>query len=120
MICPFNPSFRCAPRPCSFGNTIDELDRQVEPVNLVVDRKFQRSVDVALFLVAAHMDVGVVHSAIRELVDQPRISMEVEDHGLSLVNRESNSRCRKAVRMFSRRLQRIQTDDVDEADLQIR
>src|SRR5689334_11426084 len=70
MICHFNDSLRCAPRPCSFGTRIDDIDR-----------KFERSVDVALFLVAAHMDVGVVRSAIRELVNQPRTSMEVEDHG---------------------------------------
>ena len=43
---------------------VDHVDCQAETVNLVLDGQLQRSVDVALFLVASHMQVGVVGSAV--------------------------------------------------------
>ena len=55
---------------------LSERDFEGETVHLVANREFQWS-DVALFLVAAYMNVGVVRPAVRELVDQPRICMEV-------------------------------------------
>jgi len=41
-------------------HTVDRVDRKAEPVGLVLDRKLERRVDVALFLVAAHVQVGMV------------------------------------------------------------
>jgi len=58
--------------------------------------------------------------AIRELVDQPRISIEVEDHGFVFGKQGIEVAIGERVRMFSRRLQGIQIDHVDEADFQIR
>ena len=46
--------------------------------------------------------------------------MEVEGHGFVSGEQGIEVPIRKAVRMFSRRLQGIQIDDVDEADLEIR
>lgn len=42
------------------GNAIDDVDRQIEPVNLIADCKLQRRIDVALFFVASHVDLSVI------------------------------------------------------------
>ena len=55
---------------------------RAEAVGLVTDGELQRRVDVALLLVAAHMDIVLTGPAVNEAMDQPRVSMEVEDHGL--------------------------------------
>jgi hypothetical protein len=79
---PFKPLLELRTGPLQFWDTIDNVDRQVEAIDLVADGEFQWSVDVALFLVPANVDIGVVGSSISELMDQPGISMEVEDHRL--------------------------------------
>ena len=61
---------------------VDRVDRQAETVGLVLDGQFQRRVDVALLLVAAHVDVVLAGPAVGEPVDQPRIGVEVEDDRL--------------------------------------
>src|ERR1700692_2494634 len=78
----FQPLLHVCPGALESGNTIDHINRQVEAVDLIADRKFERRVDVALLFIAANMDVAVVGSAIGELVDQPRISMEVAEDRL--------------------------------------
>ena len=45
-------------------NPVDDIDRQVEAIDLIVNGKLQRCVDVALFLVAADVDVLVVVATI--------------------------------------------------------
>ena len=54
-------------------HAIDHVDGEGEAVDLIVDREFQRRVDVALLLVAAHVHVVVIGAAVGELVNQPRI-----------------------------------------------
>ena len=63
-------------------DAVDDVNCQVEAVDLVQDGELQRGVDVALLLVAAHMDIAVIVTAIGELVNQPGIAVEVEDHRL--------------------------------------
>ena len=46
---------------------IDDVDRQIEAVDLVQDRQFQRRIDVAFFLVSAHVHIVVIGVAIRQL-----------------------------------------------------
>ena len=41
-------------------DTIDDVDCQIEAVDLIENREFERSVDAALFLVPAHMYVVVI------------------------------------------------------------
>ena len=60
---------------------VDRIYGQAKTISLIADGKFQRRVDVALFLVAAHVNVVLARPAVGEAMDQPRVSMEVEDHG---------------------------------------
>jgi len=55
---------------------------RLKRVGLIADGELQRRVDVALLFVAAHMDIVLTGPAVDEAMDQPRVSMEVEDHGL--------------------------------------
>ena len=63
-------------------NAVDHVDGQAEAVDLVLDRQFQRRVDAAFFLVAAHVEVLVVGAAVGQAVDQPGVAVEVEDDRL--------------------------------------
>ena len=54
------------------GDAVDDVDGEVEAVDLVEDGQFERGVDVALFLVAADVDVVVIVAAVGELVDERR------------------------------------------------
>src|SRR5579872_4527064 len=63
-------------------NAVNDVDCQVETIDLILDREFERSIDIALLLVPTHVNIDVVRPAIRELVNQPRIAVEVEDHRL--------------------------------------
>ena len=56
----------------------------MEAVDLVEDSELERRVDVAFLHVAAHVHVVVDLEAVSELVNQPRVTVEVEDHGLVL------------------------------------
>ena len=63
-------------------HAVDYVDGEVEAVYLVQDRQLQRRIDVALLLVATHMEVVVIRAPISQLVDQRRIGVEVEDDRL--------------------------------------
>ena len=45
------------------GDAVDDVDGEIEAVDLVEDGELERRVDVALFLVAAHVEVVVVACA---------------------------------------------------------
>ena len=62
----------------------------------------------------------MVLETIGELVDEPRISVEIEDDGLVRREQAVEVARRRPVRMFGRRDQLEQIDDVDEAQLQVR
>src|SRR5208283_905570 len=61
---------------------VDRVDRQAEAIRLVLDRQLQRGVDISHLLVAADVDVVLCRPAIGELVNKPRIGMEVKDYRL--------------------------------------
>ena len=71
-----------APDPLQPGDAVDGVDGQAEAIGLVVDGQLHRRVDVALFLVPAHVHVPVVLSAVGQAVDQPGVAVEVEDDRL--------------------------------------
>jgi hypothetical protein len=48
---------------------VNRIDGQAEAIGLIPDGQLQRRVDVALFLVAAHMDVVLTWPAVGEAVD---------------------------------------------------
>ncbi len=62
------------------GHAVDDIDDQVEAVDLIADGQFHRRVYVAILLVAAHMNIAAVGTAIGQPVDQIGIAVEVEDY----------------------------------------
>jgi signal transduction histidine kinase len=58
------------------GDAVAGVHGQGEAVGLVADGQLERRVDVALFLVAAHVDVVLARPPVGESVDQPGISVE--------------------------------------------
>jgi hypothetical protein len=47
-------------RRTQLGHPVDDINHQVKAVNLIQNGQLQRGVDVALFLVAPHMDAVLV------------------------------------------------------------
>ena len=101
------------------GDAVDGIDGQGEAVGLVADGQLQRRIDVAVLLVAAHVDVVLARPPVGESVDQPRVSVEGEDH--RPVRREDGLEIavRHAVRMFSAGQQFEEVHDVDDPDLHV-
>ena len=60
---------------------VDGVDCQAEPVSLVVHSQFHWGVDVALLFIAPHVQ-RLVFSGISQAVNQPGISMEIENDRL--------------------------------------
>ena len=54
----------------SSRNAVNDINCQIETVNLVKNRQFQRSIDVSLLFIATHVNVVVVPPAVGELMDQ--------------------------------------------------
>src|SRR5580700_747014 len=67
-------------------HTVDCVDGEAEAVGLIANRQFQRRVDVALLLIAAHVYVVLVRPVVSEPVDEPWVSVEIVDN--RLVRRE--------------------------------
>ena len=61
---------------------IDDVNCQIETVDLIENRKFERSVDAALFLIPAYMYVVVILAPVTKFVNERSIGMEVEDDWL--------------------------------------
>src|SRR5579871_5490501 len=101
------------------GDAVDGVDGKAEAVGFVVDRQLHRRIDVTFFLVAAHMQVLVVSAPVGQSMDQPRISMEIEDD--RLVRREQGVEVLigKSVRMLRAGLEFEKIDHVDEANLEV-
>ena len=87
------------------GHPIDGIDSQAEAIGLIADGEFQRRVDVALFLVAAHMDIVLAGPAVGEAMDQPRVTVKVKDHGLVRCKNGLELTVRHTVRVLSMRHQ---------------
>ena len=105
-----------APAHSELGNPVDDIDRQIETVNLVLHGELQRRIDIALFLIAAHVKVFVVGAAVSELVNQPGVAMKVENDRLVGGEQAVKVPVGQAVEVFGLRLQLEQVDDVDETD----
>ena len=63
-----------------FSDAVDDVDCQGETIDLVLDRQFHGRVDVPALLVAADMKVRMIRPVVSEFMNQPRITMEVEDN----------------------------------------
>src|SRR5262245_43484104 len=62
------------------GHSVDHIYSQSEAVDLVVDCQLHRGIDVAPLLVTSHVHVTVVSSAVREPVNEPVITVAVENN----------------------------------------
>ena len=65
-------------------DAVDYIDRQVKAIDLIENGELEWSVNVALLLISTHMEVAMIRSSVRELMNERSISMEVEDHRLTL------------------------------------
>jgi len=67
--------------PCDseLRNPVDDVNRQIETIDLVLDGKLERRIDIAVFLVAANMEVVVIGATVSKFVNQPGVAMEVEN-----------------------------------------
>src|SRR5215510_2770605 len=99
---------------------VNRIDGKAEAVGLIADGEFQRGVDVALFLEATHVDVVLARPAVGEAMDQPRVSMEVEDHWLIRCENRLELAVCQTVGVFGIRNQLSQVNDVREPDLHVR
>src|SRR5215471_19983683 len=101
------------------GYPVNSIHGQGEAVSLIADGELQRRVDVALLLVAAHVNVVLTGPAVRESVDEPRVSVKVEDHGLVRGEQRLELTVCQTVGVFGIRHQFKQINDVHEANLDI-
>src|SRR5271166_4797059 len=86
-------------------DAVDGINSQTETVNLVVDRQLHWCIDVALLFIAAHVHVVVVMPAISQAVNQPRVSVEIEDDRFIAGEKRVEVRVCQTVRMLRARLQ---------------
>src|SRR4029453_14117835 len=102
------------------GHPVNGIDGQSEAVGLIADGELQRRVDVALLFVAAHMDIVLTRPAVGEAMDEPGVSMEVEDHGFIRGENGFELTICQTVWVFGMRHQFKQVNDVHEPDLRVR
>jgi len=101
------------------GQAIDGVHYEVETVEVIEHGHVEGRGDRAFLLVAANVNVAVIRSAIRQPVDQPRITMEGEDDFLVLGEERIERFVGQAVRMFAGGLQFEEVDDIDHTDFQV-
>jgi hypothetical protein len=65
-----------------FRDAVNRVDGETESVRLVVDCQFHRCINVPLLLVTPYVQVPMVRAAVGETVNQPGITMKVEDDWL--------------------------------------
>src|SRR5688572_468582 len=58
------------------GYAVDDVDGDAEAVDLILDGQIERRVDVALFFVAAHVQVVVIGAPVGQAMNEPGIAME--------------------------------------------
>src|SRR5262245_35417089 len=101
-------------------DSINDVHRNGEAINLIANGQIERSVDVAFFLIAADVQVLVIGAPISEPVNQPRVTVKVEDDGFVLGEQSIEVAIGQAVRMLARRGKAEKIDNINEPDLEIR
>ena len=78
------PEFLLGVRACrlELGHAVNSVDSQRVAVYLVIDCQFERRVNVAPLLLAAHVQARVVTSAVAKPMEQPGITVEIENDRL--------------------------------------
>ena len=101
-------------------DAVNDIGHEMEPVQIIQDRHIERRRRGAFFLVAAHVEIGMVGAAVGEPVNQPRIAMEGKDDRLVLGEQYIKLWLAQAVRVFMRRLELHDVHHVNDPDLQVR
>src|SRR5579859_4109588 len=71
-----------APNLLKLRHALDRVHGQTETINLVLNRQFQRRIDIALFLVAANVQILVICAAVRQAMDEPGVSVKIKNDRL--------------------------------------
>src|SRR5271165_7139853 len=100
-------------------HAVDRIDGEAEAVGLITNGQLQRRVDVALLLVAAHVNVVLMWPMVSEPVDQPRVGVEIENHRLVGGEEGLELAIGQPVRMLGVRDQFEQIHHIHEPDLYV-
>src|SRR5579863_3194487 len=100
-------------------DTIDDINCQIETVDLIENRKLERSVDAALLLVPAYMNVVVILAPVTKLMNERSVGVEVEDHGFVSGKQRIEVPVGEAMGVFGLRHETEQIHNIDESYLQI-
>src|SRR5215471_3010087 len=65
--------------PLQSWDVLNRIHSQREAIDLILDRQFQRSIDVAMFLITVDVEIGMVRATVGQAVDEPRVSVEIEN-----------------------------------------
>ena len=106
-----------SPNLLELGDAIDRVNCQAEAVDFVIDRQFHGRVDVAFFLVSAHVK-RLVPPAIRQAVDQPGVAVEIEYDRFVRRKQRIKIVIGQPMGVFGARLQLKQVDDIDKTNLE--
>ena len=98
------------------GHAVYSVDSQSEAVYLVLDRQFERGIDIASLLITAHVHVLVIIPVVAEPMDQPGITVEIEDDWLVSGKETVKIAIIQTMWMFPVGLHLEQVDDIDESN----
>src|ERR1700676_2329239 len=76
------PVLQMCAGPLEGGHAVDHIDGQVEAIDLIHNREFQRSIDISFLFITADMKISVIRAFVSELMNQPRVTMKIEDDRL--------------------------------------
>src|SRR5579871_1655841 len=69
---------RMSPNLLQFRDTIYDIHRKTEAIDVVINGQFQGSVDAALFFISAYVNVGMIRAPISQPVNQLRVAVKIE------------------------------------------
>src|SRR6266567_492387 len=101
-------------------DAVNDIGHEMEPVQIIQDRHIERRRRGAFFLVAAHVEIGMIGAAVGEPVNQPRVAMEGKDDRLVLGEQHIKLWIAQAVRVCTGWLELHEVHHVDDPDLQVR
>src|SRR5579863_2625088 len=84
------------------GHSVDNVDGQAKTIDLVLNSQIERRVDVPFFFVTTYMQVLVVGTSVGQAMDQPGITVEVENDRLVLSEQTVEVPVRESVGVLRR------------------
>ncbi len=98
------------------GNPVDDIDRQIKAIDLIPDGQLKGGIDIAFFLVTAHVQVFMVGAAISEFVNQPGVAVEIENDRSVGGKQTVKIPVGEAVKVFRLRFHFKKINDINETD----